>query len=208
MSTTKILVGSPTRIISFILSTRQLSFYSPYLRSLTETATSPSIPIVLRYHCPEVFQILVSWMDSPYNKNHLESKISVQDKHGIPLAFGLWILTKRLGGACLVLGDACMQWLYHEYTDGKCAITPMIAKYVLVYSRSHHDEVRLCVLGCLARDGAKEGGARERERVFEGVPGLKEFMEHTAGLTREVRREKVMEVDAYMCTPCPEPRQE
>jgi hypothetical protein len=73
--------------------------------------------------------------------------------------------------------------------------------------RSHHDEVRLFVLGCLARDGAKGGVAREWERVFERVPGLKEFMEHTTGLTREVRREKVMEVEAYMCTPCPESRQ-
>jgi hypothetical protein len=147
MSTAKILVGSPTRITPFILPTRQLSFYSPYLRSLTETATSPPIPIVLRYHCPEVFQILVSWMDSPYNENRLKSKISVKDKHDIPLAFGLWILTKRLGGACLVLGDACIQWLYHEYTDGKCVITPMIAKYVLVYSGAI-----MMRCGCLCSD--------------------------------------------------------
>jgi hypothetical protein len=40
--------------------------------------------------------------------------------------------------------------------------------------------------------------------VFEKVPGLKEFMEDTAGETREVRRNKTMEVDAYMYTPRPE----
>jgi hypothetical protein len=210
---TTILVGPPGHRPPFILPTRQLCLYSPYLRTLIGTS-SPSLPIDLPHDDPVAFDVLVSWMNyapapKPCHQSgvHLEKKIKIKDNEGIPLAFKVWVLTHRLGGACLVLSDACMRYSYQEYTrpspeNEKVVITPAIALYVFLNTRNA-SELRQFVLECITRQEMQKHSTHEMrswEVVFERVPTFKTFMEQVADWTREGRMCLLSGPETYMCT--------
>lgn len=193
--TIKVLVGPPSNP-PHVLSIRQLHFYSPYLRILTERA-EPYTTIILPDDDHAAFDVLVSWMNDgttmPCHQRGaaLDQQIKVEDKEGVPLAFKVWVLTHRLGGPCLVLRDECMRYIHETYTGkGGRVITPAVAMYV--FKDAGRTELKHLVGECLARDGTKMAGV-EWEGVVRRIPALKKVTRSASWQTG------IMRLDGYMC---------
>ncbi|KAF1911271.1 hypothetical protein BDU57DRAFT_97796 [Ampelomyces quisqualis] len=209
----KLLVGTLTSR-AYILPRNTLCFYSPWLRTFIKSSPLPHDgTIVLRYFEPAEFDVFVAWMNyetdslASYHQRGAEliQYIQVQDTEGVHLAWKVWSLANRMGGACVSLRDECMKFLYKEYMEtaprGRFLyITPGVAMYV--FSQDDVDDLRHFVLNCLARDGMLKGHAVGPLIAWESVllklPWLARFMANGCKSAREKGYVEVKSLDWYL----------